>query len=63
MWTNPSVAASIDCGKAGDGQLAVPFYILPALPPGSGGVTVQNEISLRLSPGGLDIGVGEMVEG
>jgi hypothetical protein len=35
----------------------VPSYILSALPPGSGGVLVQNDIYLPLTASGLDIGI------
>ena len=49
-------------GKAGDGQLTVPSYILSALPAGSGGVEIQNDFYLKLSPSGIGIGlaVGEI---
>jgi len=56
--TDPAVTVGFTClGKAGDGQLDVPSYILSALPPGAGGVLVQNDIYLKLSASGLDIGV------
>ena len=56
--TNPAVTVGFTClGKAGDGQLDVPSYILSALPPGAGGVLVQNDIYPTLSASGLDIGV------
>lgn len=44
--------------KDGDGQFAVPSYILSALPAGTGGVGVQNDFYEKLNPSGLDIGIG-----
>jgi uncharacterized protein (TIGR03437 family) len=53
-----TVTVGFTClAKAGDGQLDVPSYILSALPPGAGGVLVQNDIYPKLSASGLDIGV------
>lgn len=45
--------------KAGDGQFAVPAYILSALPPGNGGVLVQNDIYVKMPTSGLDIGIAQ----
>jgi hypothetical protein len=39
------------------GQFTVPSYILSALPPGNGGVALQNAFQLPLSATGIDIGV------
>jgi hypothetical protein len=38
------------------GQFTVPSYILSALPAGSGGTALQNDIYSSLSATGLDIG-------
>jgi hypothetical protein len=55
---NPSVFAGFTCiGNVGDGQLTVPSYILSALPPGTGGVAIQNGINVPLSASGIDIGI------
>ena len=54
----PSVAGGFTClANAGDGQLTVPAYILSALPAGSGGVEIQNDIYEALPATGLDIGI------
>jgi len=37
------------------GQFTVPSYILSALPPGNGGVQMQNAFQLPLSATGIDI--------
>ena len=56
--TNPAVTAGFTCiGNVGDGQLNVPSYILSALPPGTGGVSMQNDIYVPLPAPGLDIGI------
>ena len=55
--TTPSVTLGFTClVKASDGQVTVPSYILSALPPGSGGIGVQNDIYSKFSASGLDIG-------
>ncbi len=59
----PAITVGFTClANAGDGQFSVPSYILSALPPGKGGVEVQNDIYLPLTATGLDIGlaVGEI---
>jgi len=43
--------------NAGDGHFDGPSYILSALPPGAGGVLVQNDIYLPLTATGIDIGI------
>jgi len=54
----PSVTSGFTCiGNVGDGQLTVPSYILSALPTGTGGVMMQNDVYLSLSAGGIDIGL------
>jgi hypothetical protein len=54
--TIPSVEAGFTClAAAGDGKFTVPSYILSALPPGSGGVGMQNDFQTKLSASGLDI--------
>jgi uncharacterized protein (TIGR03437 family) len=54
--TTPSVEAGFTClAAAGDGKFTVPSYILSALPPGSGGVGMQNDFQTKLSASGLDI--------
>ncbi|MGB6943170.1 MAG: hypothetical protein WBE37_12285 [Bryobacteraceae bacterium] len=54
--TTPSVTLGFTClVKASDGQVTVPSYILSALPPGSGGTAIQNDIYAQFSASGLDI--------
>ena len=61
----PPVGGAIQGAYAGftcvaavaDGQFTVPSYILSALPPGKGGVGVQNDVYGPLSASGLDIGL------
>ena len=56
--TTPSVSLGFTClVKASDGQVTVPSYILSALPPGSGGMGMQNDIYMPLTASGIDIGV------
>ena len=56
--TTPGITVGFTClANAGDGQFAVPSYILSALPAGRGGVQVQNDIYLPLPASGLDIGL------
>ncbi len=59
----PSVEAGFTClAKAGDGKFTVPSYILSALPPGKGGIGIQNDFYEKLSASGLDISsaIGEI---
>jgi uncharacterized protein (TIGR03437 family) len=54
--TAPSVTLGFTClVNASDGQVTVPSYILSALPPGTGGIGVQNDIYSNFSASGLDI--------
>ena len=54
--TTSSVTLGFTClVKASDGQVTVPSYILSALPPGSGGLTIQNDIYAKFSASGLDL--------
>jgi hypothetical protein len=54
--TTPSVKLGFTClVNAGDGQVAVPSYILSALPPGTGDTEIQNHFSAKFSASGLDI--------
>ncbi|HTA69741.1 MAG TPA: hypothetical protein VK776_15740 [Bryobacteraceae bacterium] len=56
--TAPSVSLGFTCLiSASDGQVTVPSYILSALPPGSGGMGMQNDIYMPLTASGIDIGV------
>ena len=56
--TTPSVSLGFTCLiSASDGQVTVPSYILSALPPGSGGMGMQNDIYMPLTASGIDIGV------
>ena len=61
--TAPSATLGFTClVKASDGQVTVPSYILSALPPGAGGIAVQNDIYSKFSASGLDItsAIGEI---
>ena len=61
--TTPSVTLGYTClVKASDGQVTVPSYILSALPPGTGGVGIQNDFYATFSASGLDINtaIGEI---
>jgi len=52
----PSVTLGFTClVKASDGQVTVPSYILSALPPGTGGMGIQNDFYAKFSASGLDI--------
>ncbi|MGP0070753.1 MAG: hypothetical protein ACLPWF_02305 [Bryobacteraceae bacterium] len=54
--TTPSVTLGFTClVKASDGQVTVPSYILSALPPGTGGMAMQNDFYSKFSASGLDI--------
>lgn len=54
--TAPSVTLGFTClVKAGDGQVTVPSYILSALPPGTGGMGIQNDFYAKFSASGLNI--------
>lgn len=54
--TTPSVTVGFTClANARDGQFTVPSYILSALPPGAGGMAIQDDIYEKLSASGLDI--------
>jgi len=56
--TAPSVSLGFTCLiSASDGQVTVPSYILSALPPGSGGMGMQNDIYMPLTASGIDIGL------
>ena len=60
MGANSPVTAGFTCiGNVGDGQLTVPAHILSAIPPGTGGVLVQNDFYLPFQASGLDIGVAQ----
>jgi uncharacterized protein (TIGR03437 family) len=63
---NPGGLVAFDCwAPASDGKLTVPAYILSALPAGTGGSQLQNDIYLPLSASGIDIGLsnGEVAIG
>jgi len=48
------------CAASADaGQFTIPSFILGALPAGSGGINVQNDIVAPLSATGIDIGLGQ----
>lgn len=58
--TNPLVTVGITClANADDGHFTVPSYILSAMPPGAGGVQVQNDIYGKLLAKGIDIGTAQ----
>jgi hypothetical protein len=51
------VTAGYTCLASADaGKFTVPSYILSALPAGSGGTAVQNDVYSSLPASGLDIG-------
>jgi uncharacterized protein (TIGR03437 family) len=55
---NPAATAGFTCiANVGDGQFTVPSYILSALPPGTGGVQLQNGPYIPLQARGFDIGI------
>jgi uncharacterized protein (TIGR03437 family) len=61
--TTPAVTLGFTClVKASDGQVTVPSYILSALPPGTGGMAIQNDFYSKFSASGLDItsAIGEV---
>jgi hypothetical protein len=52
----PSATLGFTClVNASDGQVTVPSYILSALPPGTGGMGIQNDFYPKFSASGLDI--------
>ncbi len=56
--TSVGITAGYTClARVDDGQFTVPSYILSALPAGSGGTGLQNDVYLPLSASGLDIGL------
>jgi uncharacterized protein (TIGR03437 family) len=58
--TTKAITIGFTClAKADDGQFTVPSYILSALPPGIGGVGIQNDIYEPLPASGLDIGMAQ----
>ena len=55
--STPRTTVGYTClARVDDGQFTVPSYILSALPAGSGGTGMQNDIYSSLSASGLDIG-------
>jgi len=52
----PTTMLGYTClAKADDGKFTVPSYILSALPAGSGGTNIQNQVQTPFSASGLDI--------
>ena len=61
---NPAATVGFTCfANVADRQFSVPSYILSALPPGAGGVLVQNDIYLPFEASGIDIGLAGGVIG
>jgi uncharacterized protein (TIGR03437 family) len=61
---NPAATVGFTCfANVADGRFSVPPYILSALPPGTGGVLVQNDIYLPFEASGIDIGLAGGVIG
>jgi hypothetical protein len=55
-----TILGEFQCLASADaGQFTIPSFILSALPVGSGGVNVQNDIVEPLSATGIDIGLGQ----
>lgn len=56
----PQVLGSFTClAKVDDGKFTVPSYVLSALPVGSGGTMIQNDVFSQLSASGLDIATAD----